>query len=139
MGSLSRALGGLWRPYAAQLLDAMTLTGLSPMLVDALTATAASLPELLPQARLQLAELITSHVLRLQLLFYYENRALLLSTGDTPHASFCCSLRCSSAPRFHGPVPLPLMTLSNTDMPCFSSEVQFYTIALQVQLPLAPA
>lgn len=36
VGSLSQALGTLWLPYAAQLLDAMMLTGLSPGLVSAL-------------------------------------------------------------------------------------------------------
>jgi hypothetical protein len=59
VGALAAALGHLWRPYAARLLDDMLLTGLTDMLVAALQVLAASLPELLADIQMALLELLS--------------------------------------------------------------------------------
>ena len=58
MGDLAAAMGPAWAPHAAALLPAAAATGLSPPLVDALTATATSLPELAPAVQACLLDLL---------------------------------------------------------------------------------
>ncbi|PNW79096.1 hypothetical protein CHLRE_09g400553v5 [Chlamydomonas reinhardtii] len=59
VGMLAVALGPLWRPYAAALVEAMVLTGVSEVLVQALTQVANALPELLEDIQYQLLDLLS--------------------------------------------------------------------------------
>ncbi|KAF5842966.1 armadillo-type protein [Dunaliella salina] len=58
-GVLARALGPVWRPHAAQLLEGIMLTGLSEVQVNALIEIAEALPELLEDIQLQLLDLLS--------------------------------------------------------------------------------
>uniref|UniRef100_A0A7S3R516 Serine/threonine-protein kinase TOR n=1 Tax=Dunaliella tertiolecta TaxID=3047 RepID=A0A7S3R516_DUNTE len=58
-GVLARALGPVWRPHAAQLLEGIMLTGLSEVQVNALIEIAQALPELLEDIQLQLLDLLS--------------------------------------------------------------------------------
>ncbi|MEW5302322.1 MAG: hypothetical protein WDW36_005122 [Sanguina aurantia] len=59
VGSLSQALGQLWKPYAATLIEPMVQTGLSETLVVALTQIATALPELLESIQYQALDLLS--------------------------------------------------------------------------------
>lgn len=59
MGSLSSALGHLWKPYASTLIEPMVHTGLSETLVASLSQIATALPELLESIQYQALDLLS--------------------------------------------------------------------------------
>lgn len=59
VGSLSQALGHLWKPYAATLIEPMVQTGLSETLVVSLTQMATALPELLESIQREALDLLS--------------------------------------------------------------------------------
>ena len=58
MGDLAASLQDAWAPHAAALLPAAAATGLSPALVEALTATADAMPDLAPAVQAALLDLL---------------------------------------------------------------------------------